>query len=56
MGISNPTYQYIEIDPVERERLRREWNQPIVWPAWLLAGAFVLLVLPGIRTYLRERQ
>lgn len=56
MGISNPTYQYIEIDPVERERLRREWNQPIVWPAWVLAGAFVLLVLPGIRTYLRERQ
>ncbi len=56
MGISMPTYQYRDIDPVLRAQRRREWNEPIVWPAWALLGAAVLVVLPGIRTYLKERQ
>jgi ABC-type transport system substrate-binding protein len=56
MGISAPTYQYRELDPVARDRLRLKWNEPIVWPAYLLGVVVVLLVLPGIRTYLKERQ
>ncbi|HEB90035.1 MAG TPA: peptide ABC transporter substrate-binding protein [Deltaproteobacteria bacterium] len=56
MGISMPTYQYRDLDPVLRAQRRREWNEPIVWPAWVLLGAAVLVVLPGIRTYLKERQ
>ena len=56
MGISTPTYQYRDIDPVLRAEKRLEWNKPIVWPAWALLVAAVLIVLPGIRTYLKERQ
>ncbi len=56
MGLSMPTYQYRDIDPEARRRLRREWNEPIQWPAWALLALAVALVLPGIRTYARERQ
>jgi len=56
MGLSIPTYQYRDIDPEMRKRLREAWNEPILWPAYVLAIAAVGVVLPGIRTYLKERQ
>lgn len=56
MGLSMPTYQYRDLDPELRRRLRAEWNEPIVWPAWVLLGLFVLVVAPGVVTYFRERQ
>jgi hypothetical protein len=56
MGISAPTYQYRDIDSEERAQRRLEWNVPIVWPAYALGIALVLLIIPGIRTYLKERQ
>jgi ABC-type transport system substrate-binding protein len=55
-GLSLPTAKYVDLDPVERARLRREWNRPIVWPAWALGGALVALTVPGVVTFLRERQ
>lgn len=55
-GMSIPTYQYLDIDPVRRADHRRAWNDPIVWPAWVLAAVVVAVLAPGIRTYLRERQ
>jgi len=56
MGLSIPTFQYRRIDTVERRDKREAWNRPILWPAYSLAVLFLLLVLPGIRTYLKERQ
>jgi hypothetical protein len=55
-GLSIPTYQYLDIDPVLRARRRSEWNQPIVWPIYVLIFGAVALVIPGVRTYLKERQ
>jgi oligopeptide transport system substrate-binding protein len=56
MGISAPTYQYRDIDPIERAAHRQAWNEPIVWPAYVLAIALVLIVLPGVVTFMKERQ
>jgi ABC-type transport system substrate-binding protein len=56
MGISAPTYQYRDIDSQERARRRLEWNEPIVWPAYVLSIVLVLVIIPGIHTYLKERQ
>ena len=56
MGISIPTYHYRDIDPELRARRREEWNQPILWPAWVLLIGAVAVVLPGVVTYFRERQ
>ena len=55
-GISLPTSKYIDIDPQLRRERRLAWNEPIVWPAWVLGAAFVLIVTPGVVTFLRERQ
>ncbi len=56
MGLSLPTYQYRDIDAELRAERRQDWNRPILWPAYALGVLAVLIVLPGIRTYLKERQ
>jgi oligopeptide transport system substrate-binding protein len=55
-GLSLPSAKYVDVDAQERARLREEWNRPIVWPAWALSALVVALVVPGIATFLRERQ
>lgn len=55
-GLSLPQGKYVDIDAELRARERKEWNAPIVWPAWVLAGLGVALVIPGIVTFFRERQ
>jgi ABC-type transport system substrate-binding protein len=55
-GLTIPTAKYLDIDPALRTRLRSAWNQPIRWPAYAAAGLALLVVVPGIFTYLRERQ
>jgi ABC-type transport system substrate-binding protein len=55
-GLSLPSAKYVDVDAAGRARLRAAWNRPIVWPAWVLAAGFVALVVPGIVTFLRERQ
>jgi oligopeptide transport system substrate-binding protein len=55
-GMSTPSVKYRDIDPALRAKRRAEWNRPVVWPAYALLGLGVLIVLPGILTFLRERQ
>jgi len=55
-ALVSPSTKYIDIDLEERNRLRSAWNEPIVWPAWAMAGLVVVLVVPGIVTFFRERQ
>ena len=55
-GMSYPMTKYLDVDPVRRAEVRAAWNEPLTWPAWALAGMFVLAIVPGIRTFFRERQ
>jgi ABC-type transport system substrate-binding protein len=55
-GLSLPANKYVDIDPAMRNELRAEWNRPIRWPAYALAGVAVAIVVPGVLTFLRERQ
>jgi oligopeptide transport system substrate-binding protein len=55
-GLSIPTAKYLDIDTAQRAELRSAWNQPIRWPAYAAAGLSLLVIVPGIFTYLRERQ
>jgi ABC-type transport system substrate-binding protein len=55
-GISNPTAKYRDLDPALRARKRAEWNQPVLWPAAVLAAIVVLLTIPAVVTFFRERQ
>jgi ABC-type transport system substrate-binding protein len=55
-GLSLPTGKYLDIDAAQRARKRAEWNVPVMWPAWTLLALLVILVVPGVVTFLRERQ
>jgi hypothetical protein len=51
-----PSAKYVDVDAGLRARLRREWNRPVVWPAFVLAGLAAALVASGVRSWRRERQ
>jgi ABC-type transport system substrate-binding protein len=55
-GLSIPTHKYHDARPSRRAELRKRWNEPILWPAYLLVVLAVGVVAPGVRTYLKERQ
>jgi hypothetical protein len=55
-GLSIPTTKYRDIDPVERARLRKEWNRPVLWPAVVLVVVGIMIILPGVRVLVRERR
>jgi hypothetical protein len=55
-GLSVPTLKYRDLDPVARQHKRAEWNRPVLWPAYLLGLLVLLVVAPGVRSYLKERQ
>jgi len=40
----------------QRVREREERNRPIRWPAYAIAGLGVIALIPGVATFLRERQ
>jgi oligopeptide transport system substrate-binding protein len=55
-GLSLITTKYRDIDPELRAERRKEWNEPRMWPAYLLLALIAAVVIPGVRTFLRERQ
>ena len=40
--MANNKFKYWRVDSAQRDRLRREWNPPVIWPLWLGAAAFIL--------------
>lgn len=56
VGLSAPTAKYYDVDPVRRAELRKEWNRPILWPAYALAALLLAVLAPGVRTFMKERQ
>jgi len=55
-GMSYPTIKYRDLDAARRAELRAVWNEPVRWPAFALAAVGVAIVVPGVATFLRERQ
>ena len=54
--MANNTLKYRRIDPVERDRLRKEWNQPVVWPVILLVIVLLLSLVPAVLVYRRHEK
>lgn len=55
-AISPGTYKYLAIDVPKRQQWRHVWNQPILWPLWLLFGILLLCILPYCWAYHRKQQ
>jgi len=56
VGLSIPTAKYYDIDPAQRRTRRSSWNEPVLAPAFALVALLVLLLVPAVRTFMRERQ
>lgn len=54
--MANNTLKYQRIDAKLRERLRDEWNRPILWPLALLAAVLVAALVPAIVVYRRRER
>ncbi|HET7833856.1 MAG TPA: ABC transporter substrate-binding protein [Gallionella sp.] len=53
--MANNRLKYWRVDAPQRDRLRREWNQPVRWPLWV--GAVLLLGFGlWLRWSLRQRE
>jgi oligopeptide transport system substrate-binding protein len=46
--------KYRNIDPVLREQMRIEWNQPLLWPLGLMLLLVLLLLAPAVMVYRRR--
>ncbi len=54
--MANNTLKYKRIDGRLRAQKQKEWNQPVLWPAWVLLALLVLTAVPAVRDYrARER-
>jgi ABC-type transport system substrate-binding protein len=54
--MAHNSLKYQRIDPALRERLRDQWNHPVLWPVAVLVGVLVLLLLPAIAVYRRRER
>jgi oligopeptide transport system substrate-binding protein len=54
--MAHNSLKYQRLDPAMRERLRDEWNRPVLWPLAVLPGALLLLLLPAIALYRRRER
>lgn len=56
-AIANNTLKYQRIDAAKRAQLREKWNQPILWPLWILLSLLIVIGAPlGIVYYRREHR
>jgi len=53
--MANNTLKYKSLDPQLRERMRAEWNPPILWPLILLLVVLVISIVPAVLLY-RQRE
>lgn len=54
--MANNGLKYQRIDPVLREKMRREWNRPVVWPLLLVLLALAASLVPAIVVYHRRER
>jgi ABC-type transport system substrate-binding protein len=54
--MANNGLKYQRIDPLLRERLRAEWNRPVLWPLGLGAAVLALMLLPAVLAYRRRER
>jgi oligopeptide transport system substrate-binding protein len=54
--MANNTLKYKRIDPELRQQRRLEWNQPLVWPLWLLGLGSLVFALALVRGHHRRER
>jgi ABC-type transport system substrate-binding protein len=52
--MANNNLKYLRIDAAQRDQLRKQWNQPLLWPLWL--AGFALLYQHEVACCGKERK
>jgi ABC-type transport system substrate-binding protein len=50
------TLKYVRIDPELRERMREEWNRPVIWPLGIILAVLLLGSAPAYVSYRRRER
>ncbi|MBK8163447.1 MAG: ABC transporter substrate-binding protein [Gammaproteobacteria bacterium] len=53
--MANNLLKYRRIDPALRERLRAEWNRPLLWPLLLALGLLAAVLVPAVIGLVRRQ-
>lgn len=51
----NNSFKYQSVDPTLRNKLQRQWNEPVLWPLLLLGLVIILLLAPLAIFYYRKQ-
>jgi ABC-type transport system substrate-binding protein len=54
--MANNTLKYKRVEPVARERLRKAWNPPVLWPLITLLLVLLVTVIPAVQVYRRHER
>ena len=54
--MANNELKYIRIDPALRNRMRAEWNVPVLWPLFALFAVLVISAVPAVISYVRRER
>jgi len=54
--VGNNTLKYQRVDAAMRDRLRGEWNRPVVWPMALVAVLLAVVVVPAVVSHRRRER
>jgi ABC-type transport system substrate-binding protein len=54
--MANNGLKYQRLDPALRERLRQQWNRPVLWPIGLASIVLVAGLLPAVSVYRRRER
>jgi ABC-type transport system substrate-binding protein len=54
--MANNALKYQRIEPDVRAALQQEWNQPVLWPLYALAGLLLFILLPAWISYRRQQR
>jgi oligopeptide transport system substrate-binding protein len=54
--IAYNTLKYQRIDPHLREKMRADWNRPVVWPIVAIFATLTLALVPAVSSYRRRER
>ncbi len=54
--MSDNKLKYLRVDARKREALRREWNQPVLWPVVLILLLLIASIVPAVISYRRRER
>lgn len=54
--MANNTLKYKRVEGEIREQKQQQWNEPVVWPLWLIGIVLILSILPAIHIYREHEQ